>query len=81
MPTGIITDLDVKTNMTGVQTGFDDHSVHFALPETSVDSSMFLHIDLLTNHSDVSDVPEPSTLAIFALGMIGLASSRFKKQS
>ena len=32
--------------------------------------------------SEVSqDVPEPSTLAIFALGMIGLASRRFKKQS
>ena len=28
-----------------------------------------------------SAVPEPSTLAIFALGMIGLASRRFKKQS
>lgn len=27
------------------------------------------------------DVPEPSTLAIFALGMIGLASRRFKKHS
>jgi hypothetical protein len=27
------------------------------------------------------DVPEPSALAIFALGMIGLASRRFKKQS
>ena len=27
------------------------------------------------------DVPEPSTLAIFALGMIGLASRRYKKQS
>jgi len=27
------------------------------------------------------DVPEPSTLAIFALGMIVLASRRFKKQS
>ena len=26
-------------------------------------------------------VPEPSTLAIFALGMFGLASRRFKKQS
>jgi hypothetical protein len=26
-------------------------------------------------------VPEPTTLAIFALGMIGLASRRFKKQS
>ena len=30
---------------------------------------------------DVTDVPEPSTFAIFALGMIGLASRRFKKQS
>jgi len=29
----------------------------------------------------VQSVPEPSTLAIFALGMIGLASRRFKKQS
>ena len=28
-----------------------------------------------------TNVPEPSTLAIFALGMIGLASRRFKKQS
>jgi hypothetical protein len=27
-----------------------------------------------------ASVPEPSTLAIFALGMIGLASRRFKKQ-
>jgi len=28
-----------------------------------------------------TDVPEPSTLAIFALGLMGLASRRFKKQS
>jgi hypothetical protein len=28
-----------------------------------------------------ADVPEPSTLAIFALGIMGLASRRFKKQS
>ncbi len=27
------------------------------------------------------DVPEPSTLAIFALGLMGLASRRFKKQA
>jgi len=39
------------------------------------------------NHTSIAfvgdsvDVPEPSTLAIFALGMIGLASRRFKKQS
>jgi len=31
--------------------------------------------------STTVNVPEPSTLAIFALGMIGLASRRFKKQS
>ncbi len=30
---------------------------------------------------DTNEVPEPSTLAIFALGMIGLASRRFKKKS
>jgi hypothetical protein len=29
----------------------------------------------------VTDVTEPSTLAIFALGMIGLVSRRFNKQS
>jgi hypothetical protein len=28
-----------------------------------------------------TSVPEPSTLAIFALGLIGLASRRFKKHS
>jgi len=37
-------------------------------------------VDFLLNGS-ATDVPEPSTLAIFALGMIGLASRRFKKQS
>jgi len=30
---------------------------------------------------EVETVPEPSTLAIFALGIMGLASRRFKKQS
>ena len=29
----------------------------------------------------VAEVPEPSTIAVFALGMIGLASRRLKKQS
>jgi hypothetical protein len=33
------------------------------------------------NEKPPTGVPEPSTLAIFALGMIGLASRRFKKQS
>jgi len=34
---------------------------------------------LLVADEKVPSVPEPSTLAIFALGMIGLASRRFKK--
>ncbi len=34
-----------------------------------------------TSFEETMPVPEPSTLAIFALGMIGLAARRFKKQS
>ena len=30
---------------------------------------------------DVTSVPEPSTLAVFALGLMGLASRKFKKQA
>jgi len=32
-------------------------------------------------YSNIATVPETSTLAIFALGLMGLASRRFKKQS
>jgi hypothetical protein len=38
------------------------------------------HINYML-YKDGTAVPEPSTLAIFVLGMIGLASRRFKKQS
>jgi hypothetical protein len=43
---------------------------------------VFLDPVVLTigSQNNITDVPEPSTLAIFALGMIGLASRRFKKQ-
>ena len=44
----------------------------------------FAHKDYgvnVTFNTRVANVPEPSTLAIFAFGMIGLASRRFKKQS
>jgi len=40
----------------------------------------YLFQDTQTYVSEQVQVPEPSTLAIFALGMIGLASRRFKKQ-
>jgi hypothetical protein len=78
-------DLDlIKTPLTGLQsfsaTGFVNLTkVEFTggcptggcNPEFSLDN---LNVSTI-------DVPEPSTLAIFALGMIGLASRRFKKQS
>jgi len=40
-------------------------------------------VEVLGTHHfrDSQEVPEPSTLAIFALGIIGLATRRFKKQS
>jgi hypothetical protein len=37
-------------------------------------------IDNLVINEQSTDVPEPSTLAIFALGIMGLASRRFKKK-
>ena len=44
-------------------------------------SNLFFAMDNFAwNEATSQDVPEPSTLAIFALGMIGLASRRFKKQ-
>jgi len=38
--------------------------------------------DYLTiNIGSVNEVPEPSTLAVFALGLMGLASRKLKKQA
>jgi hypothetical protein len=57
--------------------------------EGTWDKNLFINDNALSHMSvwahDPSpvahDVPEPSTLAIFALGMIGLVSGRFKKKS
>mgnify|MGYP000594871014 CR=1 FL=1 len=58
---------NVALNFVGID------SIKFSL----VGGSSALIDDLVTSSVQV---PEPSTLAIFALGMIGLASRRFKKQ-
>jgi hypothetical protein len=57
-------------------TGFNNLS---SLVISAPTDGMFALMDDLT--VSASSVPEPSTLAIFALGIIGLASRRFKKQS
>jgi hypothetical protein len=43
-------------------------------------NSAWPSIDNLVINEPSTDVPEPSTLAIFALGIMGLAARRFKKQ-
>ena len=54
--------------------------------QSDVNYNRLEEIDCYTNcgslqNDPVVDVPEPSTLAIFTLGLIGLASRRFKKKA
>lgn len=44
-------------------------------------SSEGVSLDDFNNEIRTADVPEPSTLAIFALGMIGLVSRRYREHS
>ena len=48
-------------------------------PSITIDTAEDYVSTMLIKKSEITDVPEPSTLAILALGMIGLASRRFKK--
>ena len=73
MPTGFITGINVITNMQGIQTGFGDHSVHFSLPETQVTNDMFIHIDILTDHRDIS---EPGVMLLMGLALLTLGFRR-----
>jgi hypothetical protein len=69
----VFNDLSVDTN---VGTEFFGYN-----PYTSNDNEAFGQGTATFSVVGPVDVPEPTTLAIFALGMIGLASRRFKKQS
>jgi len=57
----------------------------FHMPDMGASTVRFISYkegDFANPHQvSAEQVPEPTTLAIFALGMIGLASRRFKKQS
>lgn len=71
----------------GLDISLGDTAYNF---EGTWDKDLFVNRDALSHMSvwahdppakqNIVDVPEPSTLAIFALGMIGLASRRLKKQ-
>jgi len=56
------------------------HTISIAIADAGdgvVDSSVFIQSSSFANK--INSVPEPSTLAIFALGIMGLASRKFKK--
>jgi hypothetical protein len=62
-----------------------DGNVYYGNLETiagNSDASRFVisHVSDKQLKDIIHDVPEPSTLAIFALGIMGLATRRFKKQ-
>jgi hypothetical protein len=66
---------------------WDIGSLSFAGTAKSIDFSGSVNLVAFDNitfgsiNPEPEAVPEPSTLAIFALGIMGLASRRFKKQS
>jgi len=69
-----------------ITTGAMMHAGHyetFVYNNGNFDTSTnnFAGFVMIKDDTQTNSVPEPSTLAIFALGMIGLASRRFKKQS
>jgi len=80
---------NVSTTSGGTNNGVDSFwltfntpvtSAYLTLRSTNIEYGKASYREIQVFSSSVA-VPEPSTLAIFALGMIGLASRRFKKQS
>ena len=67
MPSGFITGINVITNMAGVLTSFDDHSVHFSIPEISIPVGAHLHIDIITDHHDIS---EPGIVMLLCIALL-----------
>jgi len=60
---------------------FDDWGYYFG-HRRALEGGYTINVgNVSTANNDPTNVPEPSTLAIFALGIMGLASRRFKKQA
>jgi len=60
---------------------FTARYVRFDIYSSHGGDNSFAGLSEIRFDGTLTSVPEPSTLAIFALGMIGLASRRFKKQA
>lgn len=74
---------DVRSLLAGLQTSSTVVTLYFS-PDADVNASIFFTSTGTADFGaaiidNVTLVPEPATLGIFALGMLGLASRRFKK--
>lgn len=70
------TDTYVMLSGTGTHLQFSTAGLSDYSTQTGWEMTSDLHFRL---YSETTEVPEPSTLAIFALGIMGLAARRFKK--
>lgn len=59
--------------------GFSANNIRYVQFTPEQDFAVFDSLSFV--NADVQDVPEPSTIAIFALGLMGLASRKFKKEA
>ena len=76
---------DVQTAHAGSSASYIGGGFHIWAEDFVLLPNMFAGLVLIQDTAQAwgttSEVPEPSTLAIFALGLMALASRRFKKQS
>ena len=85
MPNGFITGLVIEENWNGWDdsfASFDDHSASFVFGSAAVfNQNTFFNVTFLTDHSpEPSSVPEPGTLALMGLGLVGIAATRRRKR-
>ncbi len=65
----------------GVETFFFNSGFLGATTISWVQQNPYHQFDNIKISQEISEVPEPSTLAVFALGLMGLASRKFTKQA
>jgi len=78
----ILVDLDGTNRLNARIDNYTAFDAYFGFTGATGGLTNYHKIDnVVINSTLPTSVPEPSTLAIFALGIVGLASRRFKKQS
>ena len=74
-PGAVITGLTlIGTDPLNVDTAFDDHSIGLFIPDDTISGTVTFRIE--TTHA----VPEPGTLALFAIGLAGLGIVAWRRR-